>query len=104
MAELTSRRRRRHQATGQRGADARRQRPGPARRDQGPAPLGAADLHVRDAGEAEAQEEHLHEPRGWNRLPSMNGSGCSERMARRDMGIDGAGAVMARRDLGPSIH
>jgi hypothetical protein len=33
----------------------------------------------------------------------MNGNGCSERMARRDMGIDGAGAVMARRDLGPSI-
>jgi hypothetical protein len=25
-------------------------------------------------------------------------------MARRDMGIEGAGAVMARRDLGPSIR
>jgi hypothetical protein len=34
----------------------------------------------------------------------MNGSGRSERMARRDMGIDGAGAVMARRGLVPSIR
>jgi hypothetical protein len=25
-------------------------------------------------------------------------------MERRDMGIEGAGAVMARRDLGPSIR
>jgi hypothetical protein len=32
------------------------------------------------------------------------GSGRSERMTRRDMGIEGAGVVMARRDLGPSIR
>jgi hypothetical protein len=107
---LLHRRRRRRQATGQRGAEARRQRPGPARRDQGPAPLGAADLHVRDAGEAEAQEEHLLEAAGVPHLEPGAGDDGGAVVDKRAVVLHGRRADVREQrrpdglDVGALVH